>query len=273
MRAFLMMVMMAGCAWGQLTVMTVERGTQRPSALVVTNVTINGVVWTNDVTYTATVARAAGAVQASDTNGWNVTAHQAWITNKQSSVTLSNFTASGWFSVPQKRIGFPYAAGDGYNTYLEISNRIFRVNDGYFAEMGTPYNDRFTLSLALRTFNFQTLNTWTEQLESILWTVPNEGTNSTFASRSWVNSNTVTPSQLSGKVDTNRTITVNGVTGTLSTNLSFTVTAGITGATVTNIVSGFNYATQTWSAAGTNATYRMTWDTTNGTFKVEEILP
>jgi hypothetical protein len=30
---------------------------------------------------------------------------------------------------------------------------------------------------------------------------------------------------------------------------------------------------QIWSATGTNATYRMSWDITNGTFKVEEILP
>ena len=28
-----------------------------------------------------------------------------------------------------------------------------------------------------------------------------------------------------------------------------------------------------WSAAGTNATYQMSWDITNGTFKVMEILP
>jgi hypothetical protein len=78
---------------------------------------------------------------------------------------------------------------------------------------------------------------------------------------------------LAGRVTTNRTITVNGVTGQLSTNLEFNVTAGITGATVTNIVSGFNYATQTWTAAGTNATYQLSWDLTNGTFKVLEILP
>lgn len=28
-----------------------------------------------------------------------------------------------------------------------------------------------------------------------------------------------------------------------------------------------------WGSAGTNATYRMSWDATNGTLKVEEILP
>jgi hypothetical protein len=36
----------------------------------------------------------------------------------------------------------------------------------------------------------------------------------------------------------------------------------------------FNVMTnQTWGAIGTNATYRMSWDVTNMTFKVEEILP
>lgn len=33
------------------------------------------------------------------------------------------------------------------------------------------------------------------------------------------------------------------------------------------------WTNQTWGALGTNATYRMSWDVTNGTFKVEEILP
>lgn len=33
------------------------------------------------------------------------------------------------------------------------------------------------------------------------------------------------------------------------------------------------WTNMTWGAIGTNATYRMSWDVTNGTFKVEEILP
>jgi hypothetical protein len=51
------------------------------------------------------------------------------------------------------------------------------------------------------------------------------------------------------------------------------VPAGLTGLTVTNIVRTITHSNQTWGAAGTNATYRMSWDVTNGTFKVEEILP
>jgi hypothetical protein len=85
--------------------------------------------------------------------------------------------------------------------------------------------------------------------------------------------NTAHAALFAGKVGTDRTITVNGATGTLASNLSFTVTAGITGATVTNIVNAFTFTNQTWAATGTNATYRMSWDVTNGTFRVEEILP
>ncbi len=85
--------------------------------------------------------------------------------------------------------------------------------------------------------------------------------------------NTAHAALFAGKVGTDRTITVNGATGTLASNLSFTVTAGLTGAQVTNIVRTITHTNQTWGAAGTNATYRMSWDVTNMTFKVEEILP
>ncbi len=38
-------------------------------------------------------------------------------------------------------------------------------------------------------------------------------------------------------------------------------------------VRAMTYTNQTWGASGTNATYRMSWDIANMTFKVEEILP
>lgn len=45
----------------------------------------------------------------------------------------------------------------------------------------------------------------------------------------------------------------------------------------TNVSSGPGlpsvWTNMTWGASGTNATYRMSWDVTNGTIKVEEILP
>jgi hypothetical protein len=36
---------------------------------------------------------------------------------------------------------------------------------------------------------------------------------------------------------------------------------------------GNQFTNQYWTAAGTNATYRIYWDITNGTFGVQEILP
>jgi hypothetical protein len=49
-------------------------------------------------------------------------------------------------------------------------------------------------------------------------------------------------------------------------------TNGLAGS-VPGIVRAMVHTNQTWAATGTNATYRMSWDVTNGTFRVEEILP
>jgi hypothetical protein len=85
------------------------------------------------------------------------------------------------------------------------------------------------------------------------------------------------PSLFNAKADASRTITINGSTGSLSSNLTFTVSPGLSTNDATSIanaaVHGAVFTNQDWYAAGTNATYRMTWDTTNGTFRVEEILP
>jgi hypothetical protein len=82
---------------------------------------------------------------------------------------------------------------------------------------------------------------------------------------------------LASKVGTDRTITVNGSTGTLSSNLSFTVSTGLTSNQVSGIanaaVHGAVFTNQSWYAPNTNIQIRVYWDTTNGTFAVEEILP
>lgn len=127
MRAFLMAVMMAGCAWGQLTVGTNDTWRLKKGDIVVTNVTLSGVVWETNATYTATVARAASALQTSDTNGWTVSAHQAWITNRQANVTLTNFTASGYFRATDGMIHAYPAAGAFSTAYLH-----FGYSDGAF---------------------------------------------------------------------------------------------------------------------------------------------
>jgi hypothetical protein len=115
-------------------------------------------------------------------------------------------------------------------------------------------------------------NDWTVSAHQA-WLTSEADTNALTQLDAHKTNGTAHTSLFDGKVGTDRTITVNGSTGTLSSNLSFTVTAGITGATVTNIVNAFTFTNQTWSAAGTNATYRIYWDITNGTFGVQEILP
>lgn len=97
----------------------------------------------------------------------------------------------------------------------------------------------------------------------------------------WATTNLIatlaTEAQLASKADASRTITVNGSTGSLSSNLTFTVSPGLSTNDVTSIantaVHGAVFTNQIWYAPNTNATYRMSWDVTNGTFKVEEILP
>lgn len=48
---------------------------------------------------------------------------------------------------------------------------------------------------------------------------------------------------------------------------------GISATQVTNIVRTVVHSNQLWSAAGTNAIYQVSWDATNGTWMVQEILP
>jgi len=72
------------------------------------------------------------------------------------------------------------------------------------------------------------------------------------------------------------TITVNGSTGTLSSNLSFTVTGLSSNAAISianAAVHGSVLTNQLWFAPNTNIQIRIFWDTTNGTFAVEETTP
>ena len=77
------LILIAGCACGQLTVSTNDIWRLKKGDTVVTNVTITGVVWTNDATYTGTVAKANSALQPADTNGWVVSSHSGLATTAQ----------------------------------------------------------------------------------------------------------------------------------------------------------------------------------------------
>ena len=64
------------------------------------------------------------------------------------------------------------------------------------------------------------------------------------------------------------------INGTLSLSGSLTL-GGVTKSEWPAASSGVPavWTNMLWGAVGTNSTYRMSWDVTNGTFKVEEILP
>ena len=267
MRYFLISLMLAGCAYGQLTVSKVERGTQRPGDLVVTNVTLTGVVYTNDATYTGTVAKAASAFSWGDHSlaGYVKTNETAGVRLNTLIVTNGIRAADGSVSV------------DTQNRYLYDANGKPTVNwgEGVLIDSSNTQsidwgNRAIVDASGLTSMAWGDRNLQYSNYEFALdWATP--GVFKVGGSLTVNGTNVMT--EIAGKVGTNRTITVNGTTGTLTSNLSFTVTAGITGATVTNIVNAFTFTNQTWSAAGTNATYRIYWDITNGTFGVQEILP
>jgi hypothetical protein len=230
MKAFLVMVMMAGCAWGQLTVGTSDIWPLKKGNIVVTNVTLAGVVWTNDASYTATVAKAGSALQPSDTNGWTVSAHQAWITNRQNSVTLTNFTANGYFRVPSGMIYQHPGVGEFGSDYRRFGfdNSTFLFYD----YIGFP-------DLYIGTFRIDPRDqsiTYGSGLSAGRWLFPAESMTNTVASKAWVG--------------------------------AYVFSNAPSGPGLPAV-----WTNMTWGATGTNATYRMSWDVTNGTIKVEEILP
>jgi hypothetical protein len=239
--------MMAGCAYGQLTVGTNDIWRLKKGDIVVTNVTLTGVVFTNS----------AELAQKVDTNETRAV--------KLNTLTVTNGirAADGSWSIdPNNRelrdadgltmIDWTGVLRDGYRQSLDFVNRGLLDST---EKSSVNWQDRL-----LNYSNYETALDWgTPGLFKVGGSLTVNGTN--------------VMTEIAGKVPASRTITVNGTTGTLTSNLSFTVTAGITGATVTNIVNAFTFTNQTWAAAGTNATYQMAWDVTNMTFKVLEILP
>jgi hypothetical protein len=253
MKAFIAVILMTGCAHGQLTVGTNDIWRLKKGDIVVTNVTLNAGQITGIPHETNTTAHAslfAGKVSTSHTN--DAAAHSALFAAKANASALANY--------------LPLAGGSmGINATITMQSSYWTLQFGslgglpgflYYSPMGPD-----------ATFLFP------EDVNGTFYLATREWAAAQYAPKAHTNDSAAHASLLAGKVPTSRTITVNGSTGTLSSNLSFTVTAGITGATVTNIVNAFTFTNQTWAAAGTNATYRIYWDVTNGTFGVQEILP
>lgn len=63
------------------------------------------------------------------------------------------------------------------------------------------------------------------------------------------------------------------VTNAIKTFATLDDSLGMTPIQVTNVVRTIIHTNQIWASPGTNALYQMSWDATNGTWAVQEILP
>lgn len=183
------------------------------------------------------------------------TATEAYVTNKVAQGLAGKVSLSGWnFMAPAAVIEF-----DQYG-YI-----IFRGHgDIWLSSFGwTRSSDDGTMQLPFD-------EDW--------------GVGRTLASREWTKDYVSTGAPPSG---ISATAVTNIVRGVAITNNQGDVSFGNIVATSTVTIGGVERSTwpeasagvpqiwtnMLWGATGTNATYRMSWDVTNGTFKVEELLP
>ena len=122
---------------------------------------------------------------ATSTNGWTVSAHQAWLTNMQSGVTLSNFTAAGYFTAANGRIELaPFDSNPGD---LGVFSFIRRTPERAFHFFDIDLNTLGEYSFLLDPVS-ESLRWGSEPGRT--WTYPAEGANSIIASRAYVASAT-----------------------------------------------------------------------------------
>jgi len=135
MRYFLISLMLAGCAYGQLTVSKVERGTQRPGDLVVTNVTLTGVVYSNDQQYIDTVIKAGTALQVQTQQVYVATAGTAGtVTGSQSNLIASALQAEG---DTMQSVANRGATIVGRSVTIDSENTRTNTYGGYLSVLGS----------------------------------------------------------------------------------------------------------------------------------------
>ena len=144
MRYFLISLLVAGCAWGQVTVQTNRLGALTKNSMIVTGMTFNAgqvtgiphetnatahaslfgeTVKTNDATYLATVASASTAWQnpASATNWtWTTDGHEITLTG-YNFISMDVVIPDMLDGLPVTRIGGRYEEGTGYVGALQNS--------------------------------------------------------------------------------------------------------------------------------------------------------
>jgi hypothetical protein len=231
-----------------------------------------GKVGTNDAIYTATVSRAASALQPSDTNGFTVSAHQAWITNRQNGVTLTNFTATGYFRVPDGMIHiFPGAGAFG------TAYRHFGFDDSTFLFYDySEYPDLYLYKFIIDPRD-QSI-TYGSGLSAERWLFPTEASTNTVASKAWVSAYVSTNAGSSGGGNVESVFGRTGVVVAVSGDYTADQVGAYPASNPSNLttlaaVRSMTHTNQTWAAIGTNVVYELSWDVSNGTFRVLEILP
>lgn len=211
-------------------------------------------------------------VRAADTNGWTVSPHQAWLTNQQSSVTLTNFTASGYFKVPDGMIHMFPGAGEFGTAY-----RHFGFDNGTFLFYDySSFPDLYLYKFVIDPRDSSI--TYGSGLSAERWLFPAEGRTNTIASKSWVAAYVTTNSGSSGVGNVESVFGRTGIVVAVSGDYTAEQVGAYPANNPSNLttlaaVRSMTHSNQMWYAEGTNATYQLSWDTTNGTFKVLEILP
>ena len=222
MRYFLISLLVAGCAWGQVTVQTNRLGALTKNSMIVTGMTFNaGQVTgipheTNATAHASLFGETVKTNQTITINGITGTLKSnltftvvGGVTNNQSSVSLTNFTANGYFSVTaavmyRQPIGQDFRRRVQY--YEHTADR--KLN---FMTMTRPSRGEMLLGHA----DPSTDSLWWGQLPQDA-DFTERRTNSTVASLAWVTS------QISG-----------GVTEATVTNISEAVVAPYTNSIAT----------------------------------------
>lgn len=235
---------------------------------------LNTKVGTNDVLYLDTVSKAATALQPASTNGWTVSAHDAWITASALSPYYLASNPSGYITLAQVPAETDSIAIGQLTTHTNRTDNPHTVTAAQLGAVTTAMTNGWTVSahdawitasalspyyLASNPSGYITLAQVPAETDSIALGRLTTHTNRTD------NPHSVTAAQIGAA-------TASITNGLASTAYVIAATNGLTGA-VPGIVRSMTYTNQTWGAAGTNATYRIYWDITNGTFAVQEILP
>lgn len=273
---FLISLMMAGCAWGQLTIGTNDIWRLKKGDIVVTNVTLDTSMLVTSSQW-LTWLSTNSYLTATSTNGWTVAPHQAWITAAQAS---SNY--------------LPLAGGTMSGNIQMGNNTIIGSRFGEYAgdsASGTWYGawgygaGQYASGIAWNAFGFCA----GQDASGTSWTALGNyaGRWAAGDNRLYIDVYDYDPDYgVPGGATNDMIFGDNGYLylgrgagapgGEKGVTLRGPVTiGGVTKTEWPEASSGVPsvWTNMTWGAVGTNSTYRMSWDVTNGTFKVEEIVP